>query len=131
MGRTITLAELEQAIRASWGPDTADPGEWKPDNPASCNCAVTMLVVHDYLGGELLSADVFRDGEKVDGHMWNRLPSGLEIDLTRDQFGDGETIGEPRVRAERPAPDPERDLLYARYEILRDRVRSRLVDPAI
>jgi hypothetical protein len=121
----LTLAELEQAIRDSWGPETADPGEWKPENPSSCQCAITMLVVHDYLGGELLSADVIRAGERVDGHMWNRLPSGLEIDLTREQFHAGEMIGVPRVR-DRPAPDPEQDPLYARYELLRDRVRVRL-----
>jgi hypothetical protein len=55
------------SARAAWGPETADPGEWKPANPSSCQCAITMLVVHDYLGGELLSADVFRGGERVDG----------------------------------------------------------------
>jgi hypothetical protein len=121
----VTLAELERAIRDSWGPETADPREWKPANPSSCQCAITMLVVNDYFGGELLSADVFRGGEPVDAHMWNRLPSGLEIDLTREQFRDGETIGPPRVR-DRPTADPTEDPLYARYELLRERVRRRL-----
>lgn len=125
-GRTITLAELERAIRASWCRETADPGEWKPDNPSSCQCAVTMLVVNDYLGGHLLSADVFRDGEKVDGHMWNRLPSGVEIDLTREQFRAGETIGEPRVGSRAAAEADRENPLYARYELLRSRVRERL-----
>ena len=93
MPGVFTLDELEQAIRDSWGPETADPDEWKRANPSSCQCAITTLVVHDYFGGELLSADVFRGDERVNGHMWNRLPSGLEIDLTREQFRDGETIG--------------------------------------
>ena len=44
-------------------------------------CAVTALVVQDFLGGELIRA--FVCGES---HYWNRLPDGSELDLTADQF---------------------------------------------
>src|SRR5436190_24005415 len=125
----FTLVELEQAIRESWSLDTSDdPDEWSPDNPARGQCDITSLVVHDLLGGELLAADVFLDGERVEAHMWNRLPSGLEVDLTREQFRRGEVIGEPTVR-QRPAeldPTHPRFFRYEQYLVLSERVRRRL-----
>jgi hypothetical protein len=124
-----TLAEIEEAIRASWGPDTVDPDDgWTAENPARGQCDVTSLVVHDIFGGELLAAGVFRDGERVESHMWNRLPGGIELDLTRDQFRNGEAIGEPSVRVRPSRFDPEHPR-YHRYEaylILARRVRERL-----
>ena len=124
-----TLAQIEDAIRASWGLDTADPDDgWTPENPSRGQCDVTSLVVHDIFGGEILAAGVFRDGERVESHMWNRLPGGAEVDLTRDQFRDGEVIGEPSVR-ERPAEFDREHPRYHRYEaylVLARRVQERL-----
>ncbi len=60
--------------------------------------------------------------------MWNRLPSGVEVDLTRDQFKRGEVLGEPMPRA-RPAEFEPKHPRYHRYEtylILSERVRTRL-----
>jgi len=82
--------QLEQAIRDSWSRDTADPdNEWSPRNPSCGQCDITSLVVHDLLGGRLLGADVFLDGERVEAHMWNRVGTGIEVDLTREQFKRG------------------------------------------
>src|SRR6266545_1777165 len=51
---------------------------------------------------------------------WSRLVGGVEIDLTRGQFTDGETIGRPTV-----APPPGRPTrCAAHYDLLRSRVRS-------
>jgi GNAT superfamily N-acetyltransferase len=116
-----TLSELEDAIRASWGRDTSeDADEWSEENPASGQCAVTALVVRELLGGEILIANVLRDGVRVDRHAWNRLPSGLAVDLTRDQFRRGETFGQPS--AAEPAVASDRD----RAAVLGARVRARL-----
>jgi hypothetical protein len=124
-----TLAQIEDAIRASWGPDTADKDDgWTPDNPSRGQCDVTSLVVQDIFGGELLAAGVFRDGERVESHMWNRLPGGLELDLTRDQFAGGEVIGESSVR-ERPSEFEREHPRYHRYEaylVLARRVQEHL-----
>jgi hypothetical protein len=60
--------------------------------------------------------------------MWNRLPSGVEVDLTRDQFRRGEVIGEPtpRPRAAELDPSHARYFRYEQYLVLSERVRERL-----
>lgn len=126
---TFTLAQLEEAIRGAWSEDTAsEDNDWTPDNPSCGQCDITTLVVHDLLGGEVLAADVFLDGVRVEAHMWNRLPSGLEVDLTREQFKLGQVIGEPRV-GRRPAtfdPGHPRYHRYEQYLVLSGRVRATL-----
>lgn len=120
----LTLNELEQAIQRSWAADTSDdPDEWSLANPARGQCGVTALVLRDLLGGDILIADVCRDGKAVERHCWNRLPSGLEIDLTREQFRDGETLGPPEV-AEPLVKTYGRD----RHELLATRVSAALTD---
>ena len=125
-----TLAQLEEAIRASWSEDTAEADDgWTPDNPSRGQCDITSLVVQDLLGGELLGADVYLDGVRTEAHMWNRLASGLEVDLTREQFRGGEVIGEPTVRTRTAAiaePSHPRYHRYEQYLVLAARVRARL-----
>jgi hypothetical protein len=85
--------------------------------------------VHDIFGGELLAAEVSRNGRHVEWHMWNRLPGGTEIDLTRDQFRDGEVIGAPTTRprtSEIARPDHPRYHRYQAYLLLAARVQQRL-----
>ena len=126
---TFTLAQLEEAIRAAWSEDTAsEDNDWTPDNPSCGQCDITTLVVHDLLGGDVLAADLFLDGVRVEAHMWNRLPSGLEVDLTREQFRLGQVVGEPRV-GKRPAtfdPAHPRYHRYEQYLVLSERVRAAL-----
>jgi hypothetical protein len=127
----FSLTQVEQAIRESWGEDTSHPREgerWTRENPSLGQCDVTCLVVNDLLGGELAAADVYLDGERVEGHMWNRLPCGLEVDLTREQFRQGEIVGEPRFRPrpERFDPAHPRYHRYETYLVLARRVRERL-----
>jgi len=125
----FTLAQLEEAIRSAWSEDTAsDDNDWSPDNPSCGQCDITTLVVHDLLGGDVLAADVFLDGVRVEAHMWNRLPSGLEVDLTREQFRSGQVLGEPSVRTRPVTFDPAhpRYHRYEQYLVLSARVRAGL-----
>ncbi|MER7751004.1 hypothetical protein [Kitasatospora sp. NPDC097643] len=120
-----TLNDIERAIRSSWGVDTCAPEDlalWRPDNPARGQCGVTALVVHDLLGGELMMGEVHVGGVRTDLHWWNRFATGIEIDLTREQFGPDELVspGRPVARPARPGR------LQAQYELLRDRVAVEL-----
>ena len=116
----LTLAGLEAAIRESWSGETsADPDEWSPESPSRGQCDVTALLVRSYLGGEILVANVLHEGRRVERHAWNRLPSGVTIDLTRDQFKRGELLGEPA--AEEPLglgnARERQDILAGRVEV--------------
>jgi hypothetical protein len=117
-----TLEELEAAIRNAWAADTsADPDRWSSDDPAHGQCDATARVVRDLLGGEILIANVVLDGRRLERHAWNRLPSGLTIDLTREQYHGAERLSQPQ--AEEPLGLARGD---ERYAILARRVREAL-----
>lgn len=123
--KPLLLADIEAAVRSSWGADTTTPEHrphWTPDLPARDQCGVTALVLHDLLGGELIRGEVHVDGVRTDFHWWNRLGPGTEIDLTREQFAPEEIVSGGTVIA-RP---PQIVRLREEYELLRDRVRDLL-----
>ena len=127
--RPLTLEALEAAIRDSWSIESCDPTHvavWTPDNPARGQCAVTALVVHDLLGGELLEAEVRNpDGSRQGFHYWNRL-AGLDVDLTLSQFRDGEVVQEPHPIDRLPSAPW---LAHDQYLAFRERVRASLQRP--
>lgn len=124
----MTLRDIEHAVRAAWGveicEDPADVPHWSPDNPSRGQCGPTALVVHDLLGGQLCVAEVhLADGTQRGFHWWNRLPGDVDVDLTRDQFQQGEVVAEPRVLA-RPEGRMRRG--EEQYRLLRARVFASL-----
>lgn len=126
---SFTLTDVETAIRAAWGPETTyATDEYMArgtGRPARGQCGTTALVVHDLLGGSLMIADVEHRG-RVDGvHYWNRLPSGLELDFTRQQFLPDEALARSRAIARHSElPEPER--ARNAYLLLRDQVLTAL-----
>ena len=123
-----SLAEIDSAVRASWAADTCSGDDaartpWTSDNPAWGHCDVTALVIHDLLGGDVLMGEVHLDGEQRGYHAWNRLTSGLEVDLTREQFRQGQVVTAGEVVA-RPEGRPVRR--QAEYELFRGRVMAQL-----
>ena len=125
---TWTLSEIENAVRASWAADTCSPDDvarepWSAANPAWGHCDITALLVADLLGGDLVCGEVHHLGTQQGYHWWNRLSSGVEIDLTREQFRRGQEITAARV-VPRPPGRPRRR--YQEYVLLRDRVDARL-----
>ncbi|MGW6709293.1 YunG family protein [Streptomyces sp. NPDC054956] len=123
----LLLTDIDRAVRSSWSEQTCTPeyrDRWTRENPARDQCGVTALVLHDLLGGELIRGEVLVDGERVDYHWWNRLGLGVEIDLTREQFGPEEKISEGVV-VPRP-PESEMRRLRTEYEILREQVLAKL-----
>ena len=121
------LADVAAAVRAAWDRRTCDPvdlADWRPENPSRGQCGVTALVIQDLLGGDLLLAEVHHsNGERQGCHYWNRLPGGAEVDLTREQFTDGEVIGPPAVVTRPPGPPKRR---REQYELFRARVLGSL-----
>jgi hypothetical protein len=94
----ITLAQLEAAVRRAWGQDTSDdPDEWTPARASRGQCGVTSIVLRELLGGEIVMADVHGSHIPGERHAWNRLPGGVEVDLTADQFRAGEALGPAAV----------------------------------
>jgi hypothetical protein len=124
--RTWTLAEVEQAVREAWASDTCDPhdlADLSADNPARGQCGVTALVVQDLLGGDLVLGEVHVAGTRTGAHWWNRLPGGLEVDLTREQFSAKEIVTGGQV-VHRPAGPPRR--CREQYDRMQQRVFARL-----
>jgi hypothetical protein len=124
------LHEIERAVRGAWGVDVcddpADVPRWPTANPARGQCGPTALVLNDLLGGDLCVAEVHSpDGTRQGFHWWNRL-AGVDVDLTREQFGADEVVQEPRVLA-RPAGPLRRG--EAQYLLLRARVLEALASP--
>lgn len=123
-----TLTDIENTLRACWAADTCSPddlgrADWRPDNPAWGHCDVTALVLNDLLGGDLVVGEVRVGAEQQGYHWWNRLDSGVEIDLTREQFRHGQVISGARVVRRPPGPIPRR---REEYELLRRRVWAHL-----
>ncbi|UJB39693.1 YunG family protein [Streptomyces sp. A1-5] len=120
------LLDLDKALRASWAADTCSPddqADWQADNPAWGHCDITALIVNDVFGGGLMVGEVHLDGTQHGFHWWNRLPSGWELDLTREQFQRGQTVTAARVVERPPGPLPRR---WEEYLLLRERVIKHL-----
>lgn len=114
----MTREELAKALRASWTRETtAAPSAWGATNPSRGQCDVTSLVVLEYLGGDLQLAPVFLGDEQVEHHYWNRVADTDELDLTREQFTDGQRIGDPEL--------VPHDLIRTRYPEAREELRHR------
>lgn len=124
------LFGIDRALRASRAADTCSVddlarADWHPDNPAWGHCDITALIVNDIFGGDLMVGEVVLDARQQGFHWWNRLPSGVELDLTRDQFRLGQVVTAARV-VERPRGRLPRR--WDEYLLLRQRVSDRLGD---
>lgn len=115
---TVDRNDLAEAIRASWTMATsADPERWSEANRARGQCDVTSLVLLEYLGGDLQLARVFLDGEQVEHHYWNQLTQDDALDLTREQFVEGQELSEPELVSG--------DMIHSKYETARSELRER------
>jgi hypothetical protein len=76
---------------------------------------VSALVIRALYGGDIVIATVLdRDGQRTpDGHAWNVLPSGEQVDFSFDQFLDGEGLGPEIVTEPVIDGDPQRAHLLA------------------
>ncbi len=70
-----------------------------------------------------MTGEVWLDGKQHGFHSWNRLPSGIELDLTREQFRLGQIITVASI-VERPCDRLPRR--WDEYLLLRERVTANL-----
>lgn len=108
---------------------SSDAANWNDKNPAWGQCAVTALIVNDYLRGDIVWTEAkLPDGRKV-SHYFNNL-DGNEIDLTRRQFPEGTII--PAGQEKRKEFTTTRDYVLSfpvtrqRYQLLKQKVEENL-----
>ena len=79
---------LESLFRDhGWCEETCYPelrGRWSPGCPEFGQCAVTSLVVQDILGGDIVKCTHM--------HHYFNVVGGVVIDLTKSQWGEGESL---------------------------------------
>ncbi len=124
----ITESELELALKNSWTKESSsDPEKWTPNNPAWGQCAVTALVINDYLGGDIVWNNAsLPDGREI-SHYFNNI-GGTEKDFTRIQFPTGTTIPSGIPKTKEFSTTREYVLSYPitqqRYELLKQKVQE-------
>ena len=122
--------ELTPAIRLSWCRDTSStPSEWSLDNPARGQCVATVLVVQDYLGGDLEKlVTLYHD--KEESHYRNVLPNGDIYDITSIQYPSGQVLIASQVILNGFKSIREKRLndlaTFNRYSLLSSRVKDQL-----
>jgi len=84
----IKLREIRKKLEKCWCRETVwHKPMWNPDHPSKGQCYVTAILIQNILGGKLVAGIV-----GCDQHYWNKLPDGIEVDLTSDQFDGGDGI---------------------------------------
>jgi len=116
----MDVQTLKVLLPLAWSGNTAY-GDWNSRVPSLNQCAVTALVVQEYLGGDLLRCKMTNG----DSHYWNRLPDGTEVDLTEDQFN---YIEAKPIKSEYIVRSREYTLSFVstsrRYDLLSRRIQA-------
>lgn len=74
--------KLIKSIKSAWIFETCHPDvkkEWRSDNAEFGQCGVTALLIQEIYGGRIAINKKYH-------HVWNVLPDGKKIDITRSQF---------------------------------------------
>ena len=127
----MDIGKLEELLRKAWAGETSsDAARWTPENPAWGQCAITTLIVNDYLGGRLLWASAtLPSGEEI-SHYFNEVQDGSIVDLTRVQFPEGTHIPEGIDKKKEFPSTRDYVLSYPataqRYALLKQRVQTLL-----
>jgi hypothetical protein len=109
-----------------WSAETSyAPKEWSVKNPSLGQCATTVLVIQDYLGGKIVKGKVHLKDGTIETHFWNCIDDkNIEIDATCFQYADNIDTVIPKP----VSPTREEILAYPdtkrRYNLLKDIVNN-------
>jgi hypothetical protein len=78
------MRELRGRLDGAFRPDTASKG-FPGNAPSSGHCAAVSVIVHEMLGGEMISTLVDGHSHWINRIDWDDLKQ--DVDLTGDQFG--------------------------------------------
>lgn len=81
MTRQADMRRIVNALRTNWRAETSSLDNWQSQHPSAGQCAVSAIIVQDYLGGEIKKC-------AVNGivHYFN-VVEGAVLDITAGQFG--------------------------------------------
>ena len=114
------------AVRNSWSQETsASPDEWTPDSRALGQCVPTSLVVQDLLGGDLERLATERNNKR-ETHYRNVLPDGGVLDVSGDQYPEGQQFEPAPVDGDIREYVLGNDNTRYRYRLLSTRVLALL-----
>jgi hypothetical protein len=120
------FAKLSKALLKSWSMKTCYPKcafMWSQSHPSIGQCAITALVVQDYLGGIIKFSS-------SNNHFFNFIRE-KDLDLTKDQFFEPiDTSDAVEVTREWIlwGPGSDKAMTLERYSILSCRVRGFMMD---
>ena len=118
----MLLEELNKILELSWCKDTCTPNmkdSWNENNKALGQCAVTALIVNDFLGGKIM-----RCTSESGSHYYNIIDSHI-VDLTSSQFNikPNYSVFEKRTRDYLLSNDDTKN----RYLLLLKRVKDNFI----
>ncbi len=110
----------ENAMRVAAEDTAYDPAAYRRSiqsggSPLTGHCGAVAHAVQEQFGGDIVEGRVGKER-----HIWNRLPGGIEVDLTGDQYG-GDGF-HPVTRPLRNAP--ARSTVNRRFSLFLNRVRG-------
>ena len=117
-------SQLESVASKETAYDAKAYSQHAKDCPLFGHCAGVAYLVRKEFGGDIVGARV--NGEP---HQWNRLESGIEVDLTGDQFGlDGLTAVRDScsddISYSNPRKVPVRKSVNKRFLLLEQRLHE-------
>ena len=117
----LNINKLRCACCNSWDNDTCFPeckDDWNKENKSLGQCAITALIVNDYLGGKIKKCEV--ENSKI-SHYYNEIEK-QDIDFTRGQFDENVKLINDKYKIREDMIKTEHTKV--RYELLKERVNE-------
>lgn len=122
------INKINYALINSWSKETSYElvkDNWSLKNKSLGQCAITSLIIQDYLGGDIVFAETIFDNSSVINHYWNFIDN-IDYDLTIQQFTSNYKFINKKI-VSRNTLLGNLDTLK-RYQILKEKVDNYLLE---